>query len=121
MRCCCASRSRKSAADAPEAAATIETLRARFDASRARGDSVHRREEARFRACSSRRSEERAALALENWMSQREPSDLRILAEAAPPPATPPPGTPCGAGSRKRDSNIRPWRGWSKRDGSAPK
>ena len=32
----------------PEAAATIETLRARFEASRARGDSVHQRENARF-------------------------------------------------------------------------
>ena len=33
----------------PELATTVATLRARFDASRARGDTVHRREEARYR------------------------------------------------------------------------
>src|SRR5215831_10560630 len=67
----------------PEAAASIETLRARFDASRARGDTVHQRENARFEL--ALRDDPRSALpyALANWQVQREPADLRILAEAA--------------------------------------
>jgi len=67
----------------PDADATIATLRARFDASRARGDVVHRREESRFQL--SLNGDARAALrlALENWNVQREPADLRVLAEAA--------------------------------------
>lgn len=67
----------------PEAAASIETLRARFDASHARGDTVHQRENARFEL--ALRGDARAALpyAIANWKVQREAADLRILAEAA--------------------------------------
>jgi tetratricopeptide (TPR) repeat protein len=65
-----------------EAAATIETLRARFEASRARGDSVHQRENARFELALNDDPRSALALALDNWKLQREPSDLRILAEA---------------------------------------
>ena len=71
------------AAGRPEAAATIETLRARFEASRARGDSVHQRENARFELALRDDPQSALALALDNWKVQREPSDLRILAEAA--------------------------------------
>jgi hypothetical protein len=67
----------------PEAATTIATLRARFDASRARGDTVHRREEARFQLQLNDDANTALRLALENWAVQREPADLRILAEAA--------------------------------------
>jgi tetratricopeptide (TPR) repeat protein len=67
----------------PEAAATIAALRARFDASRARGDTVHRREEARFLLHLDRNPVGALALARDNWRVQREPADLRILAEAA--------------------------------------
>jgi len=67
----------------PEAEATIATLRARFDASRARGDIVHRREEARFQLMLNNDPRTALRLALENWNVQREPADLRILAEAA--------------------------------------
>ena len=67
----------------PEAAATIATLRARFDASRARGDVVHRREEARFELHLDVNPGKALALARANWRVQREPADLRILAEAA--------------------------------------
>ncbi len=67
----------------PEAAKSIETLRARFDASHARGDTVHARENARFEL--ALRNDARSALpyALDSWKVQREPADLRILAEAA--------------------------------------
>ena len=67
----------------PEAAASIATLRARFAASRLRGDTVHRREEARFALHLDRNPAEALKLARENWAVQREPADLRILAEAA--------------------------------------
>jgi tetratricopeptide (TPR) repeat protein len=67
----------------PEAAASIEALRARFDASRARGDTVHQRENARFELVLNGDARKALALAKDNWNVQREPADLRILAEAA--------------------------------------
>lgn len=66
-----------------DATATIATLRARFAASRARGDTVHRREEARFELELNRDAKAALRLARDNWAVQREPADLRILAEAA--------------------------------------
>jgi tetratricopeptide (TPR) repeat protein len=73
----------ESKARAPEATAHADMLGARFDASRLRGDTVHRREEARFEL--SLRGDARAALALAraNWDVQREPWDVRILLESA--------------------------------------
>ncbi len=68
---------------APEATASIATLRARFAASRARGDTVHRREEARFALWLDDDPRRALELARANWNVQREPADLRILAEAA--------------------------------------
>jgi tetratricopeptide (TPR) repeat protein len=67
----------------PEAAASVDTLRARFDASHARGDTVHQRENARFELLLL--DDPRSALpyAVANWRVQREPADLRILAEVA--------------------------------------
>jgi tetratricopeptide (TPR) repeat protein len=67
----------------PEADATVATLRARFDASRARGDVVHRREESRFQLRLNNDAQAALRLAIENWDVQREPTDLRVLAEAA--------------------------------------
>lgn len=67
----------------PEAAATAAMLRARFAASRLRGDAVHRREEARFALAVDGDPAAALALARENWRVQREPADLRVLAEAA--------------------------------------
>ena len=49
------------------AATTIATLRARFAASRARGDTVHRREEARFALWLDDDAPRALALAKENW------------------------------------------------------
>jgi len=68
---------------APDAAASIALLAARFDASHARGDTVHARENARFEL--TLRNDAKAALvyALESWKVQREPADLWILAASA--------------------------------------
>lgn len=67
----------------PDAAASIETLRARYEASRARLDASHQRDNARFELALAGDPRQALTLALENWKVQREPADLRILAEAA--------------------------------------
>jgi len=67
----------------PEATASIEALRARFDASHARGDTVHQRENARFELFLRDDAQSALSYAMANWQVQREPADLRILAEAA--------------------------------------
>ena len=71
----------------PEERAAFERhrreLAARFDAARARGDSLHRREEARFRLTIEHDAVGALALARENWNVQREPADQRVLVEAA--------------------------------------
>ncbi|HEY0489113.1 MAG TPA: hypothetical protein VGD30_06320 [Telluria sp.] len=68
---------------APEAARHIGVLRSRFEAAALRGDSVHQREQARFEL--SLRGDPLAAVRLAklNWAVQKEPADLRILADAA--------------------------------------
>jgi Tfp pilus assembly protein PilF len=58
-------------------------LAARFAASRARGDAVHRREEARYALAIERDAPRALALARANWGVQREPADLYVLAQAA--------------------------------------
>jgi tetratricopeptide (TPR) repeat protein len=58
-------------------------MAARFDAARRRGDSLHRREEARFRLGVEGDVARALQLAQDNWNVQREPADLRILADAA--------------------------------------
>jgi len=55
----------------------------RFAAARRRGDTVHLREEARFRLDVENDIPAALALAKANWNVQREPADLRILAAAA--------------------------------------
>src|SRR6185295_12095115 len=71
----------------PEAHEALVTHRAdlaeRFDAARRRGDSMHRREEARFRLAIESDAVGALKLAQDNWAVQREPADLRILIEAA--------------------------------------
>jgi predicted Zn-dependent protease len=67
---------------ASAAAEHVATLRARHQASRARGDVVHRREQARFElAFGSPRLA--LDLARANWDVQREAWDARVLLEAA--------------------------------------
>jgi predicted Zn-dependent protease len=70
-------------AHAPEAAAHAEMLGARFDASHLRGDTVHRREEARFELALRAEPKTALALARANWEVQREPWDVRIFLESA--------------------------------------
>ena len=61
----------------------ISDLDERFTMNRLRGDTSHRREEARFVLHLSKRAPEALQLAEENWAVQREPWDTRILLEAA--------------------------------------
>ena len=61
----------------------VTSLKQRFDASRRRGDTVHRREEARFTLHLLNEPDEALRLAKENWLAQKEPWDARILLEAA--------------------------------------
>lgn len=68
---------------APDAAATAAALGQRFAASRARGDRVHLREEARFALLLQRAPEQALALARDNWAVQKEPLDARVALEAA--------------------------------------
>jgi tetratricopeptide (TPR) repeat protein len=68
---------------APGRDAHIEELRARFAASRQRGDSLHQGEEARFLLHLVDQPRAALTLAQANWAVQREPRDARILLEAA--------------------------------------
>ncbi len=67
---------------APLAANHIADLGARFEASRLRGESVHRREEARYRLDITHEPARALALARANWQVQREPADAAILLAA---------------------------------------
>ncbi|HEY5862291.1 MAG TPA: hypothetical protein VIX61_04330, partial [Casimicrobiaceae bacterium] len=58
-------------------------MAARFAAARRRGDSLHRREEARFLLAVEGDAAGALALARDNWNVQREPADLRILVDSA--------------------------------------
>jgi Tfp pilus assembly protein PilF len=68
---------------APELPAHVAALAARFEASRMRGDAVHRREEARFALHLLNDPATALRLAAENWRLQREPWDARLVLEAA--------------------------------------
>ena len=60
-----------------------QVIRARFDAARLRGDKLHIQDEARFYLYFLGNPQEALRLALENWKTQHEPSDARMLLEAA--------------------------------------
>jgi hypothetical protein len=66
-----------------EAAALANNLTARYEAARARNERLHLREEARFLLHVRNQPAEALKLAVENWQTQKEPADLRILLEAA--------------------------------------
>ena len=70
-------------AASPDAAQVAEDLAQRFAASRARGDRIHLREEARFVLAVKNSPNEAVNLALDNWAVQKEPLDARIALEAA--------------------------------------
>lgn len=70
-------------ATSSDAAAMAKDLGERFAASKARGDRVHLREEARFALAIKYDPTEALALARENWQVQKEPLDARIALETA--------------------------------------
>ncbi len=67
----------------PRAAALQRELQARFDAARLRGDTSHRKEEARHALVLLGDKPLALRLARENWAEQKEPADARTLLEAA--------------------------------------
>jgi len=67
----------------PDAARATAELGARFDAAMRRRDSVHQREQARFELDLRGDAAAAVRLAKLNWAVQKEPADLRILAQAA--------------------------------------
>jgi predicted Zn-dependent protease len=67
----------------PEAARWRDELAARFAAAAQRGDLLHRKEEARFVLQLQRDAARALPLAAANFEQQREPSDARLLFEAA--------------------------------------
>ena len=71
------------ALNSPDLAPAVEQLRARFAASRLRGDRVHLREEARFTRELLGDNQTALALARDNWAVQKEVPDLRLLLETA--------------------------------------
>ncbi|UTY59630.1 tetratricopeptide repeat protein [Massilia sp. erpn] len=74
---------RQSGKDAAALAAAGNELQARFQAAAMRGDTVHRREEARYALHLRGDSKTALRLALANWQVQKEAADARILLEAA--------------------------------------
>lgn len=71
------------AASSPLAARYADELAARLDAARLRGDSSHRKEEARFELTVRGRPQVALALARAHYALQRRPADARLLLEAA--------------------------------------
>lgn len=70
-------------AASPDAADVAKDLGERFAASKARGDRVHLREEARYALAIKYQPKEALELARENWQVQKEPLDARIALETA--------------------------------------
>jgi Tfp pilus assembly protein PilF len=73
----------EAALKAPELAEHVAALQARFDTARLRGDTVHRRDEARFTLHLLQQPAEALRLAQENWQAQHETWDARLMLEAA--------------------------------------
>ena len=71
------------AVGAPQFGSHKDGLRARYAAAQARGDVLHRREQARFELALENNPAAALNLAQANWTIQREPADARILLEAA--------------------------------------
>ena len=67
----------------PQAKEHAAAIRARFDAARLRADKLHIQDEARFYLYFLNDPKEALRLAQENWQTQHEPSDARMLLEAA--------------------------------------
>lgn len=89
-------------AGAPLAAEHEKLLAARIEAARMRGDKLHLSDEAQFELHFRHNPQAALRLALENWESrQREPSDVRLLMEAALAAANAPAAAPALAWMRQ--------------------
>lgn len=73
----------ESALKLPTTAAHVQSLRDRFAAARARGDTTHQADEARFELHLGNNPARALELAIANFKDQREPRDARTLLEAA--------------------------------------
>jgi Tfp pilus assembly protein PilF len=82
----------------PDAARATAELAARFDAAMRRRDNVHQREQARFELALRGDMAAAVRLAKQNWAVQKEPADLRILAQAA-----------LASGDREAQALVRAW------------
>jgi hypothetical protein len=67
----------------PRAAAAADLLGQRLDATRARGDTTHQREQARYLLELRGQPQAALPLALANWAVQKEPADARLLLDCA--------------------------------------
>lgn len=67
----------------PRCASHTAMLKARFEASRARGDMSHRGDESRYTLYILHDPTTALKLALANWSAQKEPRDARLVLEAA--------------------------------------
>jgi len=70
-------------AGTPTAKQRSQELADRFAASALRGDRLHLQEESRFTLAVGRDAKKALTVALDNWKTQREPRDARVLMEAA--------------------------------------
>lgn len=68
---------------ASDLSADVAALRARFEASRMRGESLHQGDEARLHLFLFNQPQQALQLARANWQAQREPRDARILLQSA--------------------------------------
>jgi hypothetical protein len=78
----------------PQLKHTSDLLEAAFAAEAARGEPVHRREQARFLLEVLDRPQDALAVALVNWTTQREPDDALVLVSAARAAGVPQQGQP---------------------------
>ncbi|WP_310461793.1 hypothetical protein [Sphaerotilus sp.] len=67
----------------PRAAAAADLLGQRLDATRARGDTTHQREQARYLLELRGQPQAALPLAVANWAAQKEPADARLLLDCA--------------------------------------
>ena len=78
----------------PQLKHSSDLLEAAFAAEAARGEPVHRREQARFLLEVLDRPQDALAVALVNWTTQREPDDALVLVSAARAAGVPQQGQP---------------------------
>ncbi|HEY0749459.1 MAG TPA: hypothetical protein VGD63_22345 [Steroidobacteraceae bacterium] len=92
----------------PQSAQSRDRLRAAFAAEEQRGETVHRREQARFLLEVENQPQQSLEVALENWSVQHEPDDVLILRNAAKAAGSPEAAEPALRFARaNRQSDVR--------------